>query len=434
MTFVDSLQSDLQGQVYRALHPPRVENPKWQYPEELAQRWILERVVSLGWSPERFGHFDRHYAPRGNGRTGHKPERFGKKYQWIAFRELLARLADNYHMTERWGEELTIYRGPWQLFERDLDPTLPPAPRARDEDGTTQLAPTFPLEPGDDWWRPPGPRYQADDEPPQDGWATEVDDIPEFEPLVRVTDSRGQVWVALQAYYNWDDEEREDQGRNTSRPRRDMWSHIYTWVVRRSDADALETFLARTSLMGRWMPEGRDLIDTAYLGEMPWAIAATNDESEWSEVPPQHGTDAPDIEVCPGWVEYTWEGNVWDCSIDDTVRARLPVRTLFDAGRLRWQPGSRKWLDEDGNLAAQFVRTVGPNSHSALMVPEKWLAEALDACDCSLVVGWLGEKQLFGGGWNPHLRGDWTEINGVATFAGSRWRFGERRLIRQRRS
>ena len=74
------------------------------YPEELGQRWVFERVLSLGWTPEKFAEFDHYQNQRSYwavGRSGHKPERFGKKYQWIALRELIARIADNFHMVGR---------------------------------------------------------------------------------------------------------------------------------------------------------------------------------------------------------------------------------------------------------------------------------------------------------------------------------------------
>lgn len=44
------------------------------------------------------------------GRDAHKAERFGKKYQWIAHHELLARLADNLHPAyESWNPDPMRY-------------------------------------------------------------------------------------------------------------------------------------------------------------------------------------------------------------------------------------------------------------------------------------------------------------------------------------
>ena len=66
------------------------------FPAPWAQRWVFQRVISLGWNPEYFAEFDQRVNYWSGSRTEHKPERFGKKYQWIAFHELVARIADNF--------------------------------------------------------------------------------------------------------------------------------------------------------------------------------------------------------------------------------------------------------------------------------------------------------------------------------------------------
>ena len=58
-------------------HPPRFDL-------SLIQRYVFWRVFDLGWTTERFGNFDK--AQMSYGRESSKPERIGKKYQWIAKR------------------------------------------------------------------------------------------------------------------------------------------------------------------------------------------------------------------------------------------------------------------------------------------------------------------------------------------------------------
>jgi hypothetical protein len=46
-------------------------------------------------------------------RSAHKCERIGKKYQWIAFNKVLAKIADNFSFYRGWtNESLGIYNGP----------------------------------------------------------------------------------------------------------------------------------------------------------------------------------------------------------------------------------------------------------------------------------------------------------------------------------
>ena len=193
---------------------PQIDNnptrdPWTEVPEELAQRWVFERVLSLGWTPETFGEFDLHQGCHMVSRSAHKPERFGKKYQWIALRELIARVADNFHMTEDYNSQSVNYSGPWQFFGRDIDPTLPPPRRVRTEDDVVELSSTF--SDHETWWRPPGPLYRCDDSPVAKDWSAESDDIPELEPLITRKEEDGTHWVVLRAHYQWDEEVPEDE-------------------------------------------------------------------------------------------------------------------------------------------------------------------------------------------------------------------------------
>jgi hypothetical protein len=74
-------------------------------------------------------------------------------------RKLIARVADDFHMTAEWSDEESAYQGPWQFYGRDIDPTLPPPPRYRDdEDNMVRVGPTFPGDPAGVWWDPGSPR------------------------------------------------------------------------------------------------------------------------------------------------------------------------------------------------------------------------------------------------------------------------------------
>lgn len=54
-----------------------------------------------------------------------KVERIGKKYQWIAMYNILARVTDHYVMRERFGDKEELrYEGAWEPYVRDFDPTL----------------------------------------------------------------------------------------------------------------------------------------------------------------------------------------------------------------------------------------------------------------------------------------------------------------------
>ena len=80
----------------------------------------------LGFNEEYFGDHDKHCGSYDRHITS-KLERIGKKYQWIAMYNILARVSDHYKMIDRWGypeKEEVAFEGAWDPYVRDFDPTL----------------------------------------------------------------------------------------------------------------------------------------------------------------------------------------------------------------------------------------------------------------------------------------------------------------------
>ena len=114
----------------------------------LIQRFIFNRVLELGWTADLFGEFDKYADSHGRHfRDAHKSERIGKKYQWLAYHEVLARIADNFVFAETWSHKDLDYQGPWQVHARDIDPSLTLVKIPEHKRGST-VAP---------WWPPRGP-------------------------------------------------------------------------------------------------------------------------------------------------------------------------------------------------------------------------------------------------------------------------------------
>ena len=421
------LSSDRTQSIRMAVH-----DQETVYPIGEGMCWVFERVLSLVWTPGAFLEFDQLLAELGVSRSEHKSERFGKKYQWIAFRELIARIADNFHMMNDFNGRLTTYKGPWQFFGRDIDPTLPPPCRERNEYDQFDLKPTFSSE-DEAWWNPPRPISSYNESPGNVDWVTQEDDLPKFELLVQRTDNRQIRWVVLRACYDWESRLPEVQ-EGQPRFRRHMRSHIYSWLVHPADRAELIACFNRCSLKEGWIPEdveGIEVTDAAYLGELPWAMAMGERLDSWSPVSWfDNSEESVDVSVCPTWSEYLWEGGVLDCSIDEGVRACFPAPVLFEAGKLVWTPGTREWrYAPDGTTVAQFLDGNGheEDSHSALLVREDWLKRTLRITGHSVVFGWFGEEWLMTDSSMIAEQPAWTEFDAVASLAAGRWTFGKPR-------
>ncbi|WP_213978898.1 hypothetical protein [Sphingomonas sp. dw_22] len=122
---------------YRTDVKPHLRGEKgWQVGElqlpridaEQAKLWVARRALRFGWTSKLFPRD----GSQGDDRSrASRTERIGKKYQWIAYQELLARLTDRFWLAEEWADgDAHDYDNPRDLeFTRDIDPTAPPADR-----------------------------------------------------------------------------------------------------------------------------------------------------------------------------------------------------------------------------------------------------------------------------------------------------------------
>ena len=84
-------------------------------------------INELGYKSDWFDEYDKFMVRFAYDRhCTLKIERIGKKYQWIAMYNILARITDYYSMKNCFSmeEEIVSYDGPWEPYVKDFDPTL----------------------------------------------------------------------------------------------------------------------------------------------------------------------------------------------------------------------------------------------------------------------------------------------------------------------
>lgn len=362
---------------YAARQPPRLDLTQ-------IQRYILKRVFELGWTIERFGRFDR-FEVRADGREASKPERMGKKYQWIAYHEIMACVADNFQYGDRFREEhgAERYDGAWQSHLRDIDPscTLRSLPSEAAWEGHSAA-----------WWSPPP--YDEWDEPPGEReWVTRVDDLPSLDAMLVAPTSRdGARWVNLQSYFHWKQRAPADRD-PIELDRREVWFICAAYIVRSQDAAAFLKWAETVDFYGRWMPDPPEIY-RMYLGEQGWSPASRYFDQAYYGT---SGWTRPSRE-CPVDVlvtarEYLREARGFDCSIDEGYRLTLPSSTLMGLLDAQWSGVGADFTDRDGRLVA-----CDPRAHCdgppALLVREDVLAASLARQELSLCWTILGEKSV----------------------------------------
>jgi hypothetical protein len=378
-----------------------------RYPSELARRWIVQRTMSLGWRPELFGEFDHYLNYSRVGRESHKPERFGKKYQWIAYHELLARVADNFHYLP-YREQPQPLCGIWEINDREIDPSLPPVPYREFQERITKQGtwqPTGPQFPGP----PPGSvdfnRYGGDSH----AFLSDRDSLPYPDQIVRLTSNTGETWMLLDAHLT-----------HAARPVSNdpgMWSDrqfysLRSWLVPSAEVSSavaalpaeLEDHTFTFDLM-----ESEGHIDCCYFGELGWREM---------HCPHQHDgpltvtrPDGTTLALTPTVEGYTWEGVIWDCSIEASVHVALPSTFIQRSSNLSWSRDSATWYG--GNeLVMSYLPTADVYPGELFVVREDWLRDYLAAQGMALVFAVGGQRDHQDG-----PRGaSWTEFSFSSSY------------------
>jgi hypothetical protein len=358
--------------------PLNASHARGQFDVSLARRWIFQRVVDLGWMPERFGHFD-HWVNHNDLREANKPERIGKKYQWIAFHEFAAHVADHLKFAQPWTSARR-YDGPWQISRRDIDPSL----LARASGPEYELNATA-------WWAPLS--YTFRDSSPQDTdrWPRELADCPAPLKIIEVVRPEDHThWLTLEGYYRWE-EVMPLEDESTEHPRSQFWYQLRSYLVRKKHERKMVEWLNQQHFMGRWMPESFDFTDV-FIGEYPWASSFDEYRREWVQ---QHTRELPFPVIVTG-IRYLWEFNTFDCSVDSTVSALLPTPYLVEGMDLAWARKPFRFVNEQRKLIA-FDPSAEEAGPSALLISKPDLRVFLKEHDLGIIWVVLGEKNLIGG-------------------------------------
>ena len=220
--------------IYKEIVIPYLSDPhrhrdEYRFDQSIAQRWILQRVFDLGWTIEYFGSFDRFVSYFYERIQANKPERVGKKYQWIAYYEFLARVSDNFEFKgDSWSSRPEKYERPWQVgYTRNIDPSFLFKKTEREVWGPHSNT----------WWFPSS--YNAWDSEPDDvKWLKSSEDIPRIDSLIEVASPDGVHWLTLQAYYSWEQPTPPEEERFEI-PRREIWCIIRSYIVKKLDIERL---------------------------------------------------------------------------------------------------------------------------------------------------------------------------------------------------
>ncbi len=409
--FLSSLSKKLRHFYKKEIEPftdeyLRVNDPLDNFDTKLAQRWIFNRVVKLGWNSKLHGNFDSMVNQGRMDRSNHKPERIGKKYQWIAFHEFLALVADNFcFKQESWSDKPAAYEGVWQISERDIDPscTLKEYPNIKPEH-----LPTFnKFKVKYDAWENRSNNLT---------WLKQTKGLPKPTQVIEIIDDKGVSWVILEGSEEWQKATPPEQEKYDY-PTRTLWYLIKSYLVKRKDKRVMFEWAANQNFMGRWMPESHSFYNI-FLGEYPDSLAFLYQyipyyhHDGWTTSGRQHPIPH---KVLVTDDEYLSSGSSLDCSTDEVINVKLPAKWIVNKMKLKQTYIDGRFFDNKNKLVAFDPKVFDLNMPRGLMFRKDYLLKFLE--DNNLDIFWtiLGEKNMIGGGEIGQPLG-WMEINGVYKF------------------
>jgi len=351
------------------------------------QRWILERVMKLGWDPKKHGDYDRLTSRSGPmSRDRSNNERIGKKYQWIALHELLARVADNYLMADEFlGSSPQLYEGTWQLSIRDIDPSH-------------TIQETHDKKPNSDCWWTPENYDRWNQVAKLSEWQRSPDDIPDFTKLMQVKDAEGRTWLNLKGYFTWEEPLQDvEESRRYDVRHKQFWAHISGYVIDKDKQTEFYEWAKEQDFWNRWMPESNEFY-YLYYGEFPDTLAFRSyGHQDWIDPP-----DTPKEKQCPVRLlvandEYAQEGNTNDRSVNEGFRIQTPAKYLYDAIKLKTGLNNGEYVTSDTGEITFKDPSVQESGPGALLANKKLLKKFLDDNNLTIVWTVIGEKMLIGG-------------------------------------
>ena len=310
------------------------------------ERYVLRRVFELGWTTERFGSFDGTWDVDGIGRSG--KESMGRKYQWIAYREVLALIADHFQYREYPADVARDHRyvGPWQNWLRDIDPTLT---------GTLPGGRPWSYRQGNPkvWWT--AGKYDGWEASDRLGdWIQRQDDLPRIEDLLTVrSPEEGKRWLNGNSYFAWRQE--PPIGRELFEVERGEVAYwITAYFTSGKGAHAFIEWADAQPFVDAGIEDVAEVYDV-FVGEHGWAAAA-----DYRQVPlgalfegTRPSRNAP-VRVEAVATKYPFRAGGRDESVSADEWLQLPVQKIVQIGGLRWSGQAADFLDPDGNVAASI--------------------------------------------------------------------------------
>lgn len=352
------------------------------FSHSLSCRWVIKRVYELGWTKELFNDFESIYCNSEYRMGKGVIERIGKKYQWIAYYELLTRLADNLIFRDRGYSDVddSKFYGPWQIDIREMDPSYWINAKTRHSYDDSNIR----------WWRPYQFKSDFNNLEEQKKWLWDTSSLPDLQSIICTKNNEtGEEWITLHSFCDWKTKAIKDKD-SLGEP--NIWYRINTCIIKQENLEVIKENLIGQELCSPDIIHIPDSNNQRFLGEYPWHPCYDDlkewvEHEEWDRFKIQCNYHVP-------LFEYNWSTSGFSHMPDEYSSFYMPSKKIVREMQLyrdiynpsHWfKDGKLLFMDPSLKIDTQPCALINKNIFC------KWLY------DNGYVIVWLigGEKQLF---------------------------------------
>jgi hypothetical protein len=334
------------------------------------RNFALKLILDLGYDKEKHIEFTRNVPYEG--RSTPKVERIGKKYQWISMHQLLAELSNKHELVHKWSNSHPQkYEGPWQLFVRDIDPTLPNSQYSSDSGFKNSIV---------TWWQVHSVNSKIKSESEKIKWIMTTEDLPDWKDILSPTAcAEGIEWFNLRSSYNWSEPRNEQEYR-------ELWYRIHGIFVEKKNLKSIEKEFRNEDFR-----DYHDFIlnfDHSYfIGEYCWHPMFKEISLDFDI---KKRNNATYRNSC---VEFYQEGESLDCSMTEKIQNYLPSPFLMDKLELRLASDEFAYCTSKEKIF--FDPSMNEKGPSASLIKKENLLQVLENLDMTIAWVITGEKNFY---------------------------------------
>jgi hypothetical protein len=353
------------------------------------KRWVVNRVFELGYNYKIHGYYDNN-AENHNYRSESKIERIGEKYQWIALFEILAMIGDNYKMYDDWSAKQSFYKGPWQLYSRDIDPAF--TKRIIEIDEEDEIVNTLDYK---NWWDEAD--YNNWNQNDSD-WVENLIDLPPVKTIVNLIDDNSTEWLVLEKNIKWEQPKPLGQDKYFDGRRKNISYFLQAYLINKKDKSKVLNLLSDPDLHKYDFPESTNPLQLINR-EKFWSpiYFDVEKEKEWCTL---NGIKLKVIKASTYAV-----GEMGDDKSDAHSYYDMPCKTLFEGMELNYAPVDGEFKNKEGDVVVKNI------NYRNLIIKKSEILSYLEKNNLDIIWTLTGEKLSFSS--NDRENNFWRKLSGI---------------------